>query len=236
MFRRDIDQLGFHDVSVIAYIREPASHYLAHVQQHLRGSSQVPSPETWFYDPFEHLQRWQKHFDDVRAYGYVRDKLLNRDVVADFINIVSKHFDVALDPEEFKIEAENVSLSAEGMIVLQEFRKRFHTQREGKITKDTDKVIEVLRNSVAEIAQTKPALRPELADIIRFNHAEFLRQLKVHFGVDFEQPEVRTKPQLEGEGREYAVADIIDQFNPAVVDRLRSLVVTSDAGEEAREG
>jgi hypothetical protein len=185
-FKKDLRNLGFRDIYVLIYVRNPASYYLSSTQQKLKGSKFIKDPN--FVYPFKTIiNTWNVHFPDkIIAKPFERSKLINSCVVQDFIDTISQVF--GIDNLEFNrdiFNEENESVSAEGMYILQSYRSLFYSNEDDILKKDSAKLARILMKSKEHIRQTEPKLKKEIEQLIINNHMDDLKWLKKHHKISF---------------------------------------------------
>lgn len=125
---------------------------------------------------------------DVIVRQFSREMLVDNDIVKDACDAVG------IDPHQFRTLAKepNSSISAEGGMLLQEYRRRHHLQKDNIFTKDTNAFIQKIRQ-------------------VENNHPDVFTKIKVRRGLaqvlDQERPDTeknfrtlwcRLKPKLRG--------------------------------------
>lgn len=183
-FHADLSCLGDVDFRIVIYIREPAPYYLSYVQQELKASSKFSVPQNFHYSFLKTIQLWSDVFSrqnlDIRLFQ--PQKFPEQSVIVDFQNCASDFF-------QLKVELENTiylnkSLSAEGIMILQNYRKSFHTNADQVFRDDSNTLISLLQSSISEVEQTKAKLSPEVARLVTTLHQEDIHTLNKNYGVD----------------------------------------------------
>jgi len=207
----------------IAYLRTPSDFYVSAMQQWFKASANLlaldPPPVLAQLDRFSALGR-------VTVRKFDRAAFKGGSVITDICDQVGID-DSGLDHGDIQA---NVSLSAEGIILLQQYRRRHHAEREGVFTPDTRAFID--RVAAEEAAHpglyTKPRLKAGLARALDRETPD-LRALRRRYGVALGSR--RSWPRLlEPWGGRVArlgpfteAAEVIDH-DPELVDRLRHAV------------
>lgn len=80
---------NFEEVQCIVYLRDPVSFYTSQLDQLLRGGSRLrdlPGPDKYNFHHVQNIIRFKEAFGEhnVRVRPFSRDRLVDRDVVADF--------------------------------------------------------------------------------------------------------------------------------------------------------
>lgn len=166
----DIEQ-----VDLIAYLRAPDSMYLSLVQQILKGDSRFTMPHKFARTVDKILRRWERspQINSLIVHKFDRRALVNRDVVDDFCAILrdlTQQSDITLPHA-----SENATLSAEQMIVLQRYRKRLLKDHDGKLHKDSQRLIAYFdKINTLGFPGSKPALNAAAISSVRdANHDIF---------------------------------------------------------------
>ena len=225
----DLTSLGFTEIYVLAYVRKPDSFYLSHTQQMLKASSAVPNPTIWLYDYRTILQNWGNVFGGslmVRSYDI--DNFTNHSVVDDFFEILNALFGLgfAVSANEQSV---NLSISAEGMIILQKYRYFFYPDLDNKFKRDSNRLVDYLMSLQKIIIQTKPRLKNEISTLILNNHSDQIKYLNENYGVSF-----LGGNDLAGEvlvDKKFFVEDILDNYSPEIVQKLLFYLVKNSIND-----
>jgi hypothetical protein len=229
---------GFH---AIAYIRSPESMYLSSVQQGLKRRDKVRPPDDFFHPYVQSIDNWASH-PACRSFTlrhFDRARLVDGSVVRDFQNVLSQFFDfggLSL-PEKHA----NESLSAEQMIVLQEYRRLLADGRQARGGESLSRLVRLFqtmyadhkRNGGGPIAHTRPELDPDIAAMIRGNHARESEALLARFPhIDFRGAGAAPPPRRHGKqwGRNPLVASILATFSAEGAELLRRLLPEHNPG------
>lgn len=121
---------GFQDVTVISYFRNPSELYLSSVQQTLKGSHSIPSPDDFPFRYTSLVRRWREHFHFI-AKDFTRDKLISNDIVKDFVSTLADEFGIKGNEVNLSVmrdseNIENKTLSSPAMIALRDFRLKYY--------------------------------------------------------------------------------------------------------------
>ena len=212
---REVDRLAallrteFSEVDVIAYVRSPASYYVALSSQRVRARHGIVPPSEHRLPIRRCLERYQSAFGGaLRVRGFERSSLVGQDVVTDF---VSAALPAGTSFRRRSGGDENESTSAEAMCVLQRFRRhRFHDE-EDVFNPETGQVIRLLARMDARHGGTPPRLRPEVAALVTDNHRDDLRWLAETLGVVFPDADAhRAAPPGDGSGTSTDLAELLE--------------------------
>lgn len=170
-FKNFLSDLGFDCFKVVVYLRDPALYYLSLVQQKVKASYKIPSPYE-FYSKYEvNLSNWIEVFgEDVVIKKFDKEYLVNGNVVEDFSLLINEFFNA--DIQLFS-NSTNESVSAEGMVLLQDFRKLFFREKEDRFCKESDLLLKKIRSIEVSFPGSKPVLKKEYLDIITQKNSFF---------------------------------------------------------------
>lgn len=213
--RIDLETAGFRDVRVVVYVRDPADYYLSQTQEILKASSRIPDPASFRYGFRDIITSWETVFPGQLLVRHLRGES-GFDVVEDFSEILRHHFGVSLSAAPSRL---NVTISAEGMEILQRYRSTFCAGLDDVWTPATTRLIWFLHASLSDLPQSRPALRPEIAETIRRNHLEDAEFLASRYGVDLQHGPTHGFPPLP-RGRTWRVAEILRECDPELVTDL----------------
>lgn len=181
---RDLLRQLFDPIRVVAYVRQPASYYLAMTQQRIKASYRVTPPRTYRLPLRKCLERYQQVFEgnlDVRPFD--RTRLVGQDIVADFLSsALPRHPGLR---EELEVGDQNESMSAEAMCIVQRLRRFAWPDGNDVFTPETERVIDTLRTMGG---QTTARLTPGIAAIVTQRHQDDLDWLDRGFGLRFDPP------------------------------------------------
>lgn len=186
------NDLGVSETYVVCYVRDPSSYYLSYVQQKLKASFNYPSPSEFIYNFAEAIKCWSSCFDNFLLREFDAKTLVDGDVVADFSKVLRETLGLDCDLEPIRV---NESISVEGMVALQKYRKMFYGLSNNKFKPDSTKLL----HCISELSKngTKPKLKSEVSRIVIGRHAEQLSYLKDKYGMfgsvslDFEVEQAR---------------------------------------------
>lgn len=184
--RRLLLGLGADRIEAIAYVRRPSDWYLSAAQQVLRASHKVrPARPVAYRAPIE---CFATHVADaVRVYPYDRAQFPGGDILGHFLQ---EGLGIAAPPAPSNAPPDdarqfNSTISAEGMVLLQEYRQINHREGDGTFTRDTARFRQALAQADAEAADgRRPALHPELRERLDQGSPDLLWLREAH-GVSF---------------------------------------------------
>ena len=224
-FRNDLEQLGFDKFYVVLYVRDPADYFLSHIQQILKSSSSsAPNgkhPADFRYGLIRIAETWEQVFPGSLV---VRKYLegANANIVQDFSTVVQEVLGVSIPVLPMR---KNTSISAEGMKILQDYRLKFSQGKPGVLTPDAAQLIKFLVNSETVVRQTKPHLRPEIAEGIRANHKAEADFIYSRYGVDLRLSSASATPI--GLNKIYRVSDLVESLDSEAVQNILLLLAKS---------
>lgn len=222
-FHHELFELGITEITPVIYIREPVSRYLSSVQQRIKASSTVPHPARYRDGALKILRNWHRAFPNLIVRPFDRAQLREGDVVADFLHVVSEHFGTDLTESKIESVSSNESISAEGMLILQQYRERFHSERDNIYQEDSSELIRQLVRSKGAVSQTRPKLSTSAQQTIAANHVEHLKELRAIYGIEYgaviDAGEVAAASDKSTE-RYIDLADILEDYDPEIVNEL----------------
>lgn len=165
------------EIRVIGYLRIPSEHYVSALQQKLKASHNLPNPQP-------------PKISQIRKFGgigalvlrkFARPDLVDGDIVQDFCQTLG----IDPDPLRHLPDAANATLSAEGVILLQDYRRRHHAERDNVFTEDTHRYIARINEICSNDPHlcTRPQLRPEFAQALDRDCSN-LRFIREEYGID----------------------------------------------------
>jgi hypothetical protein len=214
-------------LDIIAYVRPPESMYLSFVQQTLKGDSRFTLPNQYARRIDTVLQRWKasaevnsitvRHFD--RAY------LVDGDAVADFESVLRTL--TGQNDTHLPRFVDNTSLSAEQLVVLQQYRAQFLKEHDGKLHNKSGNVISYFEKlSRLGFPGSKLTLNDNSMASLHDGNARIIANLNQDFPeLNFSSPYILRdarddSPWVVGGG----VEQILKQVDPEIADLLRSLI------------
>ncbi len=226
LFRADLESAGFNDFQILLYVRDPGDLYLSWTQELLKGIFDPPlvrDPGTVAFEFRRMTDSWEEVFPGrLTVRKYLTDR--NQDIVEDFAGLLQQRLGVTLPPVRMRA---NVSLSAEGMQILQDYRETFGLGNSAAgpvapavITRDVVRLTRFLDESTHDIPQTKPVLRPEVAARVRANHQAETGYLLSRYGVDLGSKGCDPVPESPPHPRPYRVEEIVESVDPEIVRQL----------------
>ncbi|MEY8880816.1 hypothetical protein [Donghicola sp. XS_ASV15] len=203
----------------LAYLRHSSDFFVSSTQQKLKASCILPiqtRPKLGMLDVYAKLGK-------VTVRAFDRNSLIAGDVVHDFA------VQTGVKPSWLKPHRSdaNVGLSAEGMILLQDYRKEHHSSRENVFTQDTEVFLSQLHQEEAKRADglTTAKLRPEFAQFLDRATPDLLH-LRDRFNLDL----IRDHGVPESDMRDVKdikhVAEMI-AFDPDALNELREAMHAS---------
>ncbi len=223
------EHLDDFDIHVVFYLRQPSTHYVSWLQQHLKGSNKL-MPFGRKRSHWARMLRMWNQVGDVSVREFSRSTLVGGDVVDDFAS------ELGVDISGFERPADaNESISAEGMDLLLEHRRLHWPQGPDRIMPESLELIGRIRSIEAALADqvdfTPVRLRDELAAYLDSDVDELTkldRTLGFRYSAIGDPADVSPigdPDQLEGR-----VFDSLDQMvaiDPAARARLRTELVSA---------
>ncbi len=171
-------------VEFVAYLRSPASAYLASCQQKLRASSRIKSLKPHPYRSVIHSYEKVFSGDSISLVPFDRHRLIGADIVVDFCE---RYFGgCAIDVERLvRARDSNASLSAEAMALVMLYRRHFLAEMDDVYTAESKKLIALMRVADDTVGFVKPVLRDFVRPRLEVMAARDLLWLRDHHGFVF---------------------------------------------------
>lgn len=209
-----LEDKGFDTFKILVYLRSPSSYYMSYVQQKIKAAYNIPSPFVFKLGYSKAIGNWHKVFgENVCVKEFDRTQMVKGNVLEDFSVIVNDFFG-----ENILLEANasNESVSSEGMVVLQEFRRMFFQNREDRFAKESTLLLKRIQEIEEDYAGTKPNLKKEYANVIVKNNLDDIHMAK-SFGI-FENFSINTTSNdidFCSAGNEFSgsVKNLLDSFD-----------------------
>ncbi len=240
--------LGIHDVEFIGYVRGPSSHYLSLIQQRLKASSKFRPPSV--YSVGRSADAYASFFaqSKVSVRLFDRGALKGGDIVVDFLSLYRPDL-AQVVTQAAQRKSSNESISAEGMVLLQKFRKHFFAEKDDQFNKPTKAFVENLRLVEEKYGFPRPTLRPEVQEYADYSSDKPL-QLRKQYGIVFPQldysrlekgdfaknppvgNEVQDVVQVDNDRLKQMILSLLEdgrKIDPSVRDWLKQLQKESNA-------
>lgn len=173
------------DISVVAYVRDPAGYYVSSMQQRVKASHEIRTAEKFRLRAKVCLSRYLEAFDgNVTVRSAERAALVDGDVVQDFL--------ASFVPESEKWRSKidtaqlNESMSAEAMCIMQRLRRHGWPDQNGHFDASSHRVWRLLQEHAEARPQTRAKLRPEIHARFVQGHRPDLEFLDDQFGIRFD--------------------------------------------------
>jgi hypothetical protein len=215
-------------IDTIAYVRHPLSMYLSLAQQSVKASFRFRRPDTYRRPLHEFVGKWRESplIDSVTVRLFDRTALVGNNVVADFEAIVKQltgNAAIKLDHID-----ENTSLSAEQMVVMQDFRRRFHADHDNRWTPDTSRLIDFFTTMNEDgMVGHRPQLTPEAAAWVLHGNHDVLDWLGTECGLGPDQP---APTDLKQDGDWSKLPSILASVDPGAVHQLKMMIPAFNPG------
>jgi hypothetical protein len=127
-------------LEIVAYVRRPSEHYLSSVQQILKASHRIRPLRPVRYRTA--LEGFARIADRLHVIKYDRSAFPDGDIFGDFLRLVPGAGGLAAPRGEGDT---NVSISAEGMALLFDYRRLVHSQSRNRFTPDSERLLRAIR-------------------------------------------------------------------------------------------
>jgi len=219
-FKRYLEQSTTGSIKVLMYVRSPPDYYLSFVQQQIKASSTFANPVDYRQRIKGMVGKWVNAFPGVvEIRSYDRSIAESGSLLTDFGEVCRAFFGKPLTNSEKYPSSLNRSLSAEAMIIVQEYRKTYYPHEDNMFMPDSNRLVRILQAARDDFPQTTARLKPVLASHIIANHREDLEFLRETYGITFDlagQMGTNDVPR----GNYEKISSIIDSHDEALLRRL----------------
>jgi hypothetical protein len=190
------------EIETVAYLRRPSDFYLSSAQQILKADHRIRSVTSVAYK--EPLEGFRQISDRLHVFQYDRRFFPDGDVLRHFLDNFCP--DVSKDDLP-KLDA-NVSLSAEGLSLLLDYRRKYHSDKPGQFKKDTALLIAEITKAENDLpGNRRPKLKEKIAQKINEGSEDLLWLRDTH-GIAFD-------------GIDYSrIAPLKSPFSPKNLDKI----------------
>jgi hypothetical protein len=177
----------FSDMRVVAYVRHPASHYVAAMQQRVKASYRIVEPARYKRMMRPSLKHYLAVFDQhVRVRSFDSASLWNSCIICDFMHAyVPDGDDLA---ERLHVGDVNKSVSAEAMCILQDLRRSCWPDEDDVFTPESNRARQLLAELEPVLPQTPARLRPAISAAIAQKHQADIDWLQRRFRIQLPEP------------------------------------------------
>lgn len=169
------------EVSVLCYLRDPISYYVSYLKQRIKASHNLFWPRTENWAP--KLTAWQS-LGPVTVREFAPSLLRDGDLVCDALAWVSEAL-----AEQFTLETvrANQSISSEAALILFNYRRLIHTERNDLFLPDSQRLFTALKRAEARLPEPRRAavLKPGMKERLLFEAGPDLKALRKTFGFVF---------------------------------------------------
>ena len=172
-FRAALDALGCAGTEIVAYVRRPSSWYLSAVQQHLRASHEIKPPR--MIRLAAALDQFAQDFGEERVHvrAFDRASLAGGDIAEDFVTAFLAGHGVGMAALT-RPPIDNETLSAEGFDLVRRWRQAFHPEEANRYFPASNALNRILAVVEARVGPPKPAIDPELGEVIDYCRDDLL--------------------------------------------------------------
>jgi hypothetical protein len=224
-FHRDLIEAGYENIHCLVYVREPTGLYLSDVQQRLKASASFTPPGEFRTGYREHIEPWRSLCEGRITVRLFRpDALLGGDVVTDFLARMAAFFGVERPGARYR--RMNQSISVEGMILLQNYRRHVHPKADDVFMPDSNRLFGLIARAEPTLIRrvTRPRLRDGVARVICDAAAADAAYLSQQFGIDI-AIDVADRAIAPAAGPFADVASIVGSYDPIALDELSARVL-----------
>lgn len=217
-------------IEFMVYVRNPGDRYISAMQQVLKASTRILRPQGLPCRP--QIESFQRLGMQVVVKAFSRDSLYRKDVAQDFVRTTLNI--AGTDIPGISESRLNETISAEGMCILLNYRRKFNSQQDNILTEDSKALfdeISAVEKGIGGVG--RPRLLPNVRTLIESLSKDLL-WLKSEYGVTF--PEIDYSrignDQIQAPRRPHEIADVCevdpDVLNTITAHLLRRLVVTRE--------
>jgi hypothetical protein len=168
-------------IEIVAYLRKPSDFYISSAQQGLKVSHNIKR-----FGPISYkapLEGFASVADAMHVFKYERSELPGGDVLRHFIETLCEGI---LSSDALPMLVSNASHSAEGLSLLADYRRAYHSDKAGRTTQDIKRLRKAIVAADAAIKDNnRPRLHRELSE--RINHGSpDLLWLRDSYGIVFD--------------------------------------------------
>ncbi len=219
-------KLGFVEIHIIMYLRDPAKFYMSFVQQTIKRKCKIPSPEKFRYKPMSAINFWSKikpRTFTVKEFNI--NKLYNHDVVRDF----EKYLTDLGHKVELTSNLLNSSMTCELSQLFQDYHSSIASEslNQNIIFRKNAKMI--INKNLIHSEGTKPTLKYSIEKYIHKKYHEELSEINSRFGIftelllklqGYDRSEI---PQVLPEIRHFK--DLCNEFNTNIYNDMKQCLV-----------
>ncbi|MEM9038639.1 MAG: hypothetical protein AAGD33_01960 [Actinomycetota bacterium] len=220
-FVDELTRAGYDEIAVLVYLRGPAPLYLSRTQQLVKASGSIVPPDRFRFGYRSRVEVWADRVNRlfVRAVEPGAD-----DVVEDALSVAERFFGIALARPA--VARENSSLSSEGMILLQRYRRIVHADRDDQFLPDSNRLLDVIRAVESEHGNlTQARLAGWASDAVAAVNAEDLAWLAEQHDLDLRGASAEAVDRPRPVTAVLDVADVLDEWSAAGLELLTHRVM-----------
>lgn len=207
------------ELEFLAYLRTPSDYYVSAIQQKLKASCRLPPVGNLHLDQLERFSRIGK----VVVRKFSRTELIGGDIVIDACSTLG------IDSRRFSRHNwdANTSISAEGIILLQRYRRKYHSNNENIFTEDTDSLLmRIVREEQNNPnLYTKPKLKAEFAQTLD-KETSSMKKIRTDYGLDLSKDHGISAADERHISDIENVEDLIE-YDPDLLERLSNSCAVS---------
>lgn len=197
------------EIDILCYLRRPDDRYLSGIQQKLKGTYKLNWPQN--EDLLPDLHKWDGAGRLILK-EFNRSNLLDGDVVSDFLDCIGAKISRQAWAH---LGSENISLSAEAMAAVINYRKNILPHENGLMSPEVNRLIKIMRNVSTSLPKhlqpKKPQLKPEIRLAALVATQKRLATLRDDFGFTFSD---KTLYDFEKITDEFSKTDLLQSKQP----------------------
>jgi hypothetical protein len=219
-----LGDIGFGEIHILIYLRDPAKYYLSLAQQALKKQYKIPQPNSFKYEMIGAIDKWSRITPTsmtIREFSIL--SLVNGDIVSDFESyLLGLGIAVSLDLDRRR----NKSFSCEVTQSIQDVHEYFSNHEIDSQVKAVKlrKVRKLMRKGI--LTGTKPQIKGIIEEYIYKRFISEITEVYSRYGI-FESIVKRKK--IEGKVLDYTDSnhislfrDIVENFDAVVYKKIKS--------------
>lgn len=189
-----LNELGFDEIHIVMYLRDPASYYLSVAQQSVKNNYRLPRLNNFGYNMIGAIDIWKSiQPKSLTVKEFCRDTLLNHDVVIDFeAYLATLGYSISLGSSAIS----NQTMSTEGCFFLQNFHWTLNQLdlKADQVTEYKDKARKFSKHAVGG---TKPILKNKYKNSILSLYKDEMVKIYEEFGIFKQQTQPNARDEVE---------------------------------------
>jgi hypothetical protein len=172
------------DQQIICYVRSPSSQYLSKIQQGFKSHANMAKPGSYKTKIHGRYKTMRKAYDGrVTFCAFQPSALAGGDVVRDFLEQIGLESAIIDGMEKVR---SNVSVSAEGMVLMQRYHRQFPAEDQGRFSPRGEAFLAALERAENGLPVTRPRLLPAVKRLVDHANRDDLLAIRDQIGLVFD--------------------------------------------------